>query len=198
MANSDEKVSKFVQAITEYAEEQRKAIHQEVEEYKAKRLHQAEQEVLLDSYRLIQKEREELRNDLSREVSLREQNARKGLLGRRNEIMADVFAKVTEKITAYTATPEYVAQLRKSLTTMSGQMPADGTIYYLSEQDAVYKDELAALCPAGSTVAITADIRIGGIRGVDAVGGVMIDDTFDTKLGLQRDWFTKHSGLTVD
>ena len=32
MANSDEKVSKFVQAITDYAEEQRQKIHQEVED----------------------------------------------------------------------------------------------------------------------------------------------------------------------
>ena len=37
MANSDEKVSKFVQAITDYAEEQRQKIHQEVEDYKIRK-----------------------------------------------------------------------------------------------------------------------------------------------------------------
>lgn len=61
MANSDEKISKFVQAITEYAEEQRQKIHQEVEDFKAERLKQAEKEVLVDAYRLIQKEQTELR-----------------------------------------------------------------------------------------------------------------------------------------
>ena len=55
MANSDEKVSKFVQAITDYAEEQRQKIHQEVEDYKIERLTQAEQEVLADAYDLIQR-----------------------------------------------------------------------------------------------------------------------------------------------
>lgn len=42
MTNSDEKISKFVQAITAYAEEQRQKIHQEVEDFKAERLKQAE------------------------------------------------------------------------------------------------------------------------------------------------------------
>ena len=43
MTNSDEKISKFVQAITAYAEEQRQKIHQEVEDFKA----EAEEEVEL-------------------------------------------------------------------------------------------------------------------------------------------------------
>ena len=72
MANSDEKVSKFVQAITDYAEEQRQKIHQEVEDYKIERLTQAEQEVLADAYDLIQRERMELKNNASREMSRRE------------------------------------------------------------------------------------------------------------------------------
>ena len=72
MANSDEKISKFVQAITEYAEEQRQKIHQEVEDFKAERLKQAEKEVLVDAYRLIQKEQTELRSNMSREMSLGE------------------------------------------------------------------------------------------------------------------------------
>ena len=67
MTNSDEKISKFVQAITAYAEEQRQKIHQEVEDFKAERLKQAEKEVLVDAYRLIQKEQTELRSSMSRE-----------------------------------------------------------------------------------------------------------------------------------
>lgn len=50
MANSDEKISKFVQAITQYAQEQRDKIHREVEDFKSERLQNAEQEVLRDSY----------------------------------------------------------------------------------------------------------------------------------------------------
>ena len=88
MTNSDEKISKFVQAITAYAEEQRQKIHQEVEDIKAERLKQAEKEVLVDAYRLIQKEQTELRSSMSREMSLREMAARQKLLARRREMTA--------------------------------------------------------------------------------------------------------------
>ena len=107
MANSDEKVSKFVQAITDYAEEQRQKIHQEVEDYKIERLTQAEQEVLADAYDLIQRERMELKNNASREMSRRELDARKKLLGKRRDMTETIFAEVKEQLAAYTATPEY-------------------------------------------------------------------------------------------
>ena len=94
MANSDEKVSKFVQAITDYAEEQRQKIHQEVEDYKIERLTQAEQEVLADAYDLIQRERMELKNNASREMSRRELDARKKLLGKRRDMTETIFAEV--------------------------------------------------------------------------------------------------------
>lgn len=91
MVNSDEQVSKFVQAITDYAKEQREKILQEVEEFKTKRLQQAEQEVLMDAYRMIQKEQQELQNKASREMSRRELEARKKLLGKRRGMMDEVF-----------------------------------------------------------------------------------------------------------
>lgn len=86
MANSDEKISKFVQAITQYAQEQRDKIHREVEDFKSERLQNAEQEVLRDSYQLIQKERADLRHQMSREMSRRDLEARKELLALRRDM----------------------------------------------------------------------------------------------------------------
>ena len=100
MTNSDEKISKFVQAITAYAEEQRQKIHQEVEDFKAERLKQAEKEVLVDAYRLIQKEQTELRSSMSREMSLREMAARQKLLARRPEMTEAIFADARQKLEA--------------------------------------------------------------------------------------------------
>ena len=56
MVNSDEKVSKFVEAVTAYAEEQSQRIHQEVEDFKAQRLYEAEQQALQAAYEMIQRE----------------------------------------------------------------------------------------------------------------------------------------------
>ena len=38
---------------------------------------------------------------------------------------------------------------------------------------------------------------LGGMRGVNAAAGMLADDTLDTRLESQREWFVSHSGLTV-
>lgn len=77
MANSEEKISKFVQAITSYAEEQRDKIHREAEDFKSQRLLKAEQDVLADVYQLIQKENSSIRSEGIREISRRDLAERK-------------------------------------------------------------------------------------------------------------------------
>ncbi|MCI9414124.1 MAG: hypothetical protein HFJ79_02955 [Clostridiales bacterium] len=198
MANNDEKVSKFVDAITEYAEEQSRKIHQEVEDYKAERLHQAEQQVLQDAYLLIQKESAEMRSDRSRDVSRRELEARSHLLEKRRDGMESVFAEAADRLRAYTKTPAYAEGLKQSMAAITEKLPEGERIYYLSRGDEALLEGLKALCPADGRLELTDDIRLGGIRGENRRAGVIADDTLDQKLEKEREWFTAYSGLTLE
>ena len=84
MAVNDDKRNKFYLAINHYAEEQRKKIETEIDAYKQKELEDAESEVLLESYRLIQREMAQMRNGIAREMAQREMEARRGLLIKRD------------------------------------------------------------------------------------------------------------------
>lgn len=198
MANNEEKVSKFVQAITAYAEEQRDKIRQEIEAYKSERMQKAEQEVLTDAYQLIQKETAAIRSESVREISRRDLAARKDVLEQRQQIMADVFQHVEEKLNAYVPTPAYAEKMRGMLAKMAGSLPTEGTVYYLSARDRTLVSALSAVCPKGSRIETTDDIHIGGIRAVNVDKGRFMDNTLDTKLEAQHDWFTKTSGLTIE
>ena len=198
MANSDEQVTKFMQAITAYAEEQSRAIHQEVEDFKAERLREAEREVLRDSYLLIQKEQDDMRRKLSREMSLRDMDARRELLSTRRDMAKTIFARAEEKLAAFTKTPAYRDWLLKSLAAIAEKLPADGTVYELRREDEDLCGELRAACPAETDFRFVPDIRLGGLRGVNAAAGIVADDTLDTRLAQQHDWFTEHSGLTIE
>ena len=198
MANSEEKISKFVQAITKYAQEHSEKIHREVEDFKTERLKQAEEEVLVDTYKLIQKERDGLRSDLSREISRRDMAERKKMLARRKEMADAVFNDAVEQLMAFTASPAYTDKLKKSLEKMTAILPPEDTVYFLAQKDAALMDTLSPLCPAGSRMETADDIHIGGLRGENMTAGIIADDTLDTKLDMQREWFTKHSGLTVE
>ena len=174
MANSEEKVSKFVQAITQYAQEQKEKIHQEVEDFKTAKLQEAEQQVLRDAYSLIQKERLELQGDMSREMSRRDLAARKELLALRRDMMSRVFAEAEIQLAAFRASPA------------------------VGPQDTELLPQRRELCPQGCPVQVADDIRLGGIRGVNLSAGRMADNTLDTRLEEQKDWFITHAGLTVD
>ena len=41
------------------------------------------------------------------------------------------------------------------------------------------------------------EIQIGGIMGISRTVGLLADETLDTKLQNQREWFCENSGLTI-
>lgn len=198
MANNDEQIGKFLQAITEYAQEQREKILKEVEDFKHEHLQQAEQEALRDTYHLIQKERLALQNKTRLEMSRRELEARKKLLEKRRDMMNALFEEASQRLAAYTETPAYEQTLSDSLRQMQEQLPSRGTVYYIAVRDENRIPALTAFVPEGSRVETSRDIRLGGVRGVNMEVGLRLDDTLDARLEQQREWFTRHSGLTVE
>lgn len=197
MANSEEKISKFVQAITSYAEEQRDKIHREAEDFKSQRLLKAEQDVLADVYQLIQKENSSIRSEGIREISRRDLAERKKLLEHRRQIMDEVFARAEEEITAFALTPAYREWMQERLTEAAAFLPAEGTVYTVAVRDEPLISSLSSLCPSGSRMETADDIRLGGLRGENSAAGLIADDTLDSRLKLQRDEFVRTSGLTV-
>lgn len=198
MANSEEKISKFVQAITAYAEEQRDKIHEETERFKADRLQKAEQDVLSDVYHLIQKETAAVRGEGIREISRRDLAARKALLGRRSEIADDVFRRVKDKVIAFTESSDYNELLCGLMKQLVDVLPAEGTVYAIGPHDEIHLQELSSLCPVGSRIEVSDTICLGGIRGENMARGITADNTLDSRLLLERDRFPEWSGLTLD
>ena len=184
MIDNGKKVDKFIEAITAYAQEQSRKIHDEVEAFKTERLAQAEQQVLQESYVLIHQEREDENNRLKKELSQRDFARRGELIRRRQAITGEVFDEARQKLQTYTATPAYL-------------LPAEDTVYFLTERDRALQEQLADLCPAGSRFEYTADIALGGVRGENQSAGILVDDTLDVKLEQQEEWFVQTIGLTV-
>ena len=69
MANSEEKVRQFMQAIQRYAEEQSRRIREEVRQFKQDNLARAEQQALTEAAALTEREQAAVREEMSREMS---------------------------------------------------------------------------------------------------------------------------------
>lgn len=192
----DDRVSKFVAAITKEAEEQRAQIEAETKAYIATEMENAELEALNDSYKLIQRAVTVIRSDIGSELSANLMDGRKSLLTRRSEITEHVLQQVAEKIKTFTESTAYADFLKKSAEQAAPVFKGGAVIVWIREKDIEYSSLLKAVIP-NCEFRTDNTIELGGIAIVDSAGKLRVDDTLDTRLEYGRDWFTKNSGLTL-
>ena len=197
MASNDEKLSKFSTAINHYAQEQREKIEQEIAEYKQAQLEEAERQVLHEAYQLIQGEMTAMRDEIVRDIAHREMNARKQLLEKRRQIEEEVFDKAKNRLIDYTKSAQYPSLLQKYTRGLSELFPESGTVLCVKKDDLQYEDLLRQAFAKDCTVQADQDILIGGVRAFHAEKGIMADETLDTMLESQHEWFEETSGMSV-
>lgn len=215
MPETQSNTDNFLKAIEKYAEEQRNQIRFESETYKKQELEKAESEGLREAYALIQREMSAIRTEISSKLSRDEMESRMHLFEKRNEMSEKIFEKVTQKLLAFTKTTEYEKMLLDSVKKIAQALKADDVVFYVKSDDlklaekikAAYAsergkekkltDKIRAAFSSACDVKASKEIKIGGITGRSASLGLIADDTLDTKLDGQREWFYKNSGLKV-
>lgn len=196
----------FLKAIEKYAEEQRNKIRFESESFKKQELEKAEAEGIREAYTLIQREMAAIRTEISSQLSRDEMASRQKIFEKRNKMTETVFEKVTKKLTEFTKTENYEKLLLESVKKIAQALKADDVIFFVKESDLKFAEKIkaayiserpnltdASLCEVKSSK----EIKIGGITGRSANLGLIADETLDTKLDGQREWFYQNSGLRV-
>ena len=71
------------------------------------------------------------------------------------------------------------------------------TVLYVRPEDVKMKDSLQKAFGAPCRVEPDEEIHLGGIRAQNLTMGLVADDTLDTLLEDQQEWFEETSGLMV-
>ena len=192
----DDRVRKFIAAITREAEEKRSAIELETQTFVEAEMNKAELEALNESYAMIQRAGVSIRADAGSLVSAGKLESRRQLLLRREEIVSELLSAVASRIKQFTKTDEYAEFLERSAKKAAGIFP-DGCAVFLRPEDMHLAGRIQSAAGVRCTVAEDASIRLGGLRFGDFEGFRLADDTLDTRLAGGREWFMKHSGLKV-
>ena len=202
MLTQEEKLSKFMIAINEYAQEQRDKIMREVEAQNSIELEKAEKEFREESYRTIQRKTGEVRSMISREIAGKEIAGKKALLERRNAIENEVFQRAAVKIEEFTKTDAYKTYLRKAAIEVRkvfarcGEEKMGATVIYIRDRDKKCSP-LIKTAFGDCTVKVAQDIHLGGLRAENTEIGRVVDVTLDVALQQQHEWFAENSGLTI-
>ena len=191
------KTDNFLKAIEKYAAEQRSKIESEAEEFKTKELNKAEEDGLKEAYVLLQKKMLSINTSIARELSKAENASRKSTFAKRQEIEDKVFERAKEKLLEYAGTDKYIQKLLESTKTVSEKLTADDVTLYVCERDLKLKNKIISAFGRKCDVQASNEIQIGGIMGISRKVGLLADETLDTKLQNQREWFCENSGLTI-
>lgn len=192
-----EKANSFLKAINRYAEEQRNQIKNELNLFRQAELERVESEVLSDAYTLIQKEMSQMRSSIASEISRREFEGRKTLFQKRTKITDEVFEKAKQKLIEFTQTDEYISLLEKYASLISKTLNKNGTVLYVRKQDLEYAERIKKAYDKDCSVKASDTIEIGGIYGVNTKMGVIADESLDSKLQNQHEWFAENSGMSL-
>ena len=202
MLTQEEKLSKFMLAINEYAQEQHDRIMREVEAQNAIELEKAEREFREESYRTIQRRTVEVRSMISRELAAKESAGKKALLERRNAIEKEVFERAAARLEEFTKTDAYKTYLRKAAIEARkafgkcGEEHLAETVIYIRDRDKKCSP-LIKTAFGDCTVKVDPTIVLGGLRAENAGIGRVLDMTLDVSLEQQHEWFAENSGLTI-
>ena len=198
----EEKLSKFMLAINEYAQEQHDKIMREVEAQNAIELEKAEKEFREESYKTIQRRTGEVRSMISRELAEKESAGKKALLARRNAIEQEVFERAAAKLDEFTKTDAYKTYLRRAAIEARkafikcGEEHLASTVIYIRDRDKKCSP-LIKTAFGDCTVKVDPTIILGGLRAENAEIGRVLDVTLDVTLEQQHEWFAENSGLTI-
>ena len=191
------KTDNFLKAIEKYAAEQRSRLESEAEEFKEKELNKAEEDGLKEAYVLLQRKMLSINTGIARELSKAENASRKSTFAKRQEIEDKVFERAKEKLLEYAGTDKYIQKLLESTKTVSEKLTADDVTLYVCERDLKLKNKIISAFGRKCDVQASNEIQIGGIMGISRTVGLLADETLDTKLQNQREWFCENSGLTI-
>lgn len=195
--NDANKTNNFLNAIKKYADQQKRDMQEEIEAFRAEEMKKAEEEGLKAAYELIQHELANKKSVITRDIAKAEKESLDKLFLKRKEMTQTVFDKAVAKLNDYTSTQTYSEKLIEQAKEISKTFGNKSCVIYLNKKDLNKSEEIQKLFDGETSVEASIDIKIGGIKAYCKELGVIADNTLDTELYNQKEWFLENSELHI-
>lgn len=193
---SPAKTKSFLKAINKAAMQKCNDIAKQIEETTAAEMQRAEDEARRDGHLKIELAKSRIEAKSKMEVASYENEKKKEIYKKRQNYQKEVFESAADLLRAFVKSPEYKPFLEQCLADLGDKVSKNLTFYIL-EEDTVAAKAIAKRFAGAKTEYSTA-FCIGGFRVRDDDKHILIDETLDTKLQEQTDWFLLNSQMKVD
>jgi vacuolar-type H+-ATPase subunit E/Vma4 len=191
------KTDNFLNSIKKYAERQRVRMCMEVEQLKEAKIKEAESKAKADSEKLVRTRLESKRNEMTSKLAKLTQEGQKKLFLERAEMTESIFKKAEDKLIAFTQSDKYEEHILKSAKNIADFFNNQDCVLYLNEKDMIFADKIKALFSENTEISKDNSVKIGGIKGYSNAKGIIADETLDSKLEAQKEWFYTNCTLSV-
>ena len=191
------KTDNFLKAINKYSKLERQQIQNDIETVREEELKKAEANGKKMAREYITKEYSAVKTAVTGQYAVKNLEAQGKVYQKREEITNSVFEKSFKKLKDFTSTPQYKDLLIKSAKEIADIFKENSCVIFISENDNKFAQDIKAQFNGEVTVENDVAIKIGGIKGFCKDLKIVADNTLDSKLNSQKDWFTENSGLKV-
>ena len=191
------KTDNFLKAINKYSKLERQQIQNDIETVRDEELKKAEANGKKMAKDFIAKEYSAVKTAVTGQYAVKNLEAQGKVYKKREEITNSVFEKAFAKLKDFTSTPQYKDLLIKSAKEIADIFKENSCVIFISENDNKFAQDIKAQFSGEVTVENDVAIKIGGIKGFCKDLKIVADNTLDSKLNSQKDWFTENSGLKV-
>ena len=191
------KSDNFLKAINKYSKLERQQIQNDIETVRDEELKKAEANGKKMAREYITKEYSAVKTAVTGQYAVKNLEAQGKVYQKREEITNSVFEKSFKKLKDFTSTPQYKDLLIKSAKEIADIFKENSCVIFISENDNKFAQDIKAQFSGEVTVENDVAIKIGGIKGFCKDLKIVADNTLDSKLNSQKDWFTENSGLKV-
>lgn len=197
MLNQEERAAKFFDAITKDAEERHEEMTRKTRETVESGLEKAKTKAHSQAQAKIERERMLKEQEFNRTVANERTQQRARLTDKRGAITDEIFGDAREKLVAFTESDGYADFLKKSAAGFAAVFSQGDVTVYVRPGDMRFADDIKKAFGRDCKVESSDEITIGGCRAGVAGGSTVADDTLDTRLEAQREWFLENSGMSV-
>ena len=198
MPEQTKKLIHFTNAVVHEAQEQARQAEHELERKHAAALAEIREKLRDEAIAHARAESARIRAEAGREISRHLMECKREIYLRRTQIGAEVCEKVTQRLEAFTKTPEYPALLQRQLTDAVGKFGlVSEVVVYLRPEDMHLAPQLEqAIKP------VAVQFREGGFT----LGGIVVDcpeigqcadGAYDTALLDLAGHFAEQFGLSL-
>ena len=169
----------------------------EAKELEAEAYQQIKAEAKKDADALLAKELVEISSNASVEASLSQEEKTKKLVETREAYVTKIFKEAKNRLNEFVNSEGYKIYLIKHMEKISSLYQMSDSILKLRQNDTKYADDLVKAYGIDLTVEVSDEIKIGGFIIENKATNVVVDESLDTALENQKEWFYKTSGLMI-